>query len=184
MTINIAIIIIIVLVVLILLTFLYKNILLSIIDKVYVKGNFDEALKRINKLYKFLPFNHQRLIVYKTSIFILTDKDDLFLEEVNKIHRQSHTYGPYYYYYNIAYAINHNDFVKAEKLYGDLTTIFNVSKDFDLVTPLAILMANKGDQKALKKLKELKRNNHIDITFLAVANRYIRRTKRNDLKED
>lgn len=179
MTINIAIDLIIATVVLILLIFLYRHILLSIIDKSYVKADFTTALEKINKFYKFLPLSHQRLIVYKTSIYILIDKDEEFLEEVNKINRKSHTYGPYYYYYYIAYEINHNDFVKAEKLYGDLTTIYKVSRDFDLVTPLAILMANKGDEKAFKKLKELKRNNHIDITFLAVTNRYIRRNKRN-----
>lgn len=179
--INLVITLIIVLIVLVFLIFLYRHILLSIIDKPYVKGNFNDALKNIDKLYKYLPFSHQRLIVYKTSIYILTDKDELFLEEVNKINKGSHTYGPYYYYYNIAYAINHDDFVKAEKLYGDLTTLFNVGKDFDLVTPLAILMANKGDEKALKKLKELKRNNHIDITFIQVANRYIKKTKRKEL---
>ncbi len=178
---SLAITLIVVFLVLIILIFLYRHILLSIIDKPYVKGNFNEALKKIDKLYKFLPFSHQRLIVYKTSIYILTDKDELFLEEVNKINKASHTYGPYYYYYNIAYMINHDDFVRAEKLYGDLTTLFKVSKDFDLITPLAILMANKGDEKALKKLKELKRNNHIDITFIQVANRYIKKTKRKEL---
>ena len=168
----------------VLLVFLYKHILFAQIDKVYIKGNFKEAKERILKYYKFLPFHHQKLTVYLISIAILTDNDEEFNKYINQINVKSHIYGPYYYYYNLAYCINHEDYVKAEKLYGDLTSKYKVDKELDIVTPLAILMANKGDNKAYKKLKELKRNNHIDITFYQVATRYIRRTKRNVREEN
>ena len=78
----------------------------------------------------------------------------------------------------IAYCLKIEDYKKAEELYGILTTKFKVSKELDLVTPLAILMAQKGDEKAYKKLRELKRNNHIDTTFVLVANDYIKKNKR------
>lgn len=184
MTFEQALAIIITIVVIIFVYWLIKHILFTRIDKMYVIGQFDEALKRINRYYKFLPFSHQKLIVYKTSIAILTDNDEDFLKNINLINLKSHVYAPYYYYYNLAYCINHEDYVKAEKLYGDLTSKYKVDKELDLVTPLAILMSNKGDAKAFKKLKELKRNNRIDITFYAVATRYIRRTKKNDREEN
>lgn len=179
LVVNILLTIIIVLLVLGIAYYIYRQVIWSKINNRYAQSHFKAAIEEIDKLYKYAtPLMRKKMLIYKTSSAFLINDLDLFLECVNKINKKSLSYGEYYYYYMIAYCLKIEDYKKAEELYGILTTNFKVSKELDLVTPLAILMAQKGDEKAYKKLRELKRNNHIDTTFVLVANDYIRKNKR------
>ncbi len=172
--------IIIAIVVLAIIYYIYRQVLWSKINNKYAFSKFKEAIEEIDRLYKYAtPLMRKKMLIYKTSSAFLINDDKLFLECVNKINKNSLTYGQYYYYYMLAYYIKADDFEKAELTYGILTDKFKISKELDLVTPLAILMANKGDEKAFRKLKELKRNKHIDTTFIYVANDYIRKNKKD-----
>ena len=150
--------------------YIYRQIIWSRVNRHYAFARFKEANDEIDKLYSrtFLSIR-KKMDVYKASCLLLLGDYDNFLK-----------YGVYYYYYMIAYLIIKEDFKQAEILYGELAKKFRVDRELDLVTPLAILLSEKGDKKAFKKLKELKRNRHIDITFLAVANDYIRKHKNDE----
>lgn len=172
--------IIIAIVVIAIIYYIYRQVLWSKINNKYAFSKFKEAIDEIDRFYKYAsPLMRKKMLIYKTSSSFLINDDKLFLECVNKINKNSLTYGQYYYYYMLAYYIKSGDFQKAELTYGILTDKFKISKELDLVTPLAILMANKGDEKAFRKLKELKRNKHIDTTFVYVANDYIRKNKKD-----
>ncbi len=170
---------IIVVVILLVIYYIYRQVMWSKVNNKYAFSKFKETIEEIDRLYKFAtPLMRKKMLIYKTSSALLIYDDDLFLECVNKINKNSLTYGEYYYYYMIAYYIRKEDFQAAENFYGILTKKFKVSRELDLITPLAILMAQKGDEKAFKKLRELKRNKHIDTTFVNVANDYIKKNKR------
>ena len=171
----------IILIILLIIYYVYNQILWSKVNKPYAKGEFDNAIKMIDKVYPHAIFNsRKKLIVYKTSAALMNNDEKLFLDTINLIDKKNKSYLVYYYYYYLAYYIIHDDFTKAESIYGILTSKFHLTKEFDLITPLAILAAQKGDSKALKKLKDLKRKKHMDSTFLFVANDYLRKHKRND----
>lgn len=164
--------------VLALIYYIYRQVMWSKVNNKYAFSKFREAINEIDRLYKFAtPLMRKKMLIYKTSSAFLIQDDELFLACINKINKNSLTYGQYYYYYMIAYYIRKEDFQAAENFYGILTKKFKVSHELDLVTPLAILMAQKGDEKAFKKLRELKRVKHIDTTFVSVANDYIRKNK-------
>jgi hypothetical protein len=161
--------------------YIYRQIIWSRVNRHYEFARFKEANDEIDKLYSrtFLSIR-KKMDVYKASCLLLLGDYDNFLIQIKKIKKTSLKYGVYYYYYMIAYLIIKEDFKQAEILYGELAKKFRVDRELDLVTPLAILLSEKGDKKAFKKLKELKRNRHIDITFLAVANDYIRKHKNDE----
>lgn len=167
-----------------LLYYIYRQVMWSKVNNKYAFSKFREAINEIDKLHKFAtPLMRRKMLIYKTSSAFLVGDDDLFLECINKINKNSLTYGQYYYYYMIAYYIKKEDYQAAENFYGILTKKFKISRELDLVTPLAILMAQKGDEKAFKKLRELKRSKHIDTTFVSVANDYIKKNKRKGASE-
>jgi hypothetical protein len=167
-----------ILIALLVIYYIYKQVIWSKINKYYAFAKFNDALNEINKLYKFsTPLIRKKMIVYKTSCSLLLDKRNEFLETLERINKNSIKYGQYYYYYKLAYMLKVEKYKEAELIYSTLTKKFRVDKDLDLVTPLAIMLANNGDKKGFTKLRELKRNNHIDITFIEIANDYIRKHK-------
>ncbi len=159
----------------------YNQIIWFKVSKFYTKADFENAIKEIDRLYSHATNSiKKKFNVYKASSALMLNDDNTFLDTIKLINKNSRTYGPYYYYYLLAYLLMHDEYNRAEEIYGILTNDLNTGREFDLVTPLAILLAHKGDSKAYKKLRDLKRNNHIDATFMNVANKFIRENKRND----
>ena len=143
--------------------FLWYSILMP-----FGKKKFDIAIERIKKYNKFsFFFKRRKMLVFLAASAIYTDNDELFLDTIKKINKNSVVVGKYYYYYYMIYSMKKNDFISAEKLYDDLTKC-NYLHDLDLITPLAILMQVKKDKDARKKLISYRNNPKIDQIFIPI----------------
>lgn len=97
--------------VLALIYYIYRQVMWSKVNNKYAFSKFREAINEIDRLYKFAtPLMRKKMLIYKTSSAFLIQDDELFLACINKINKNSLTYGQYYYYYMIAYYIRKEDF--------------------------------------------------------------------------